>query len=87
MPSANEFNVSNTVRVVTVVSPGGFDTFDTSVQSLDLLGHGEGVTDIFSRDLLPEFSAGGQGEQFWHGQGCPLFDVVQPALMNTNNSL
>ena len=26
------------------------------------------------------FSAGGPGEQFWHGQGRPLFDVVHPAF-------
>ena len=25
------------------------------------------------------FSAGGSCEQFWHGQGCPLFDVVHSA--------
>ena len=30
----------------------------------------------FSRDPLPVFSAGGPCEQFSHGQGCPLFDVV-----------
>ena len=28
----------------------------------------------------PVFSAGGPCEQFWHGQGCPLFDVVHPAF-------
>ena len=32
----------------------------------------------FSRDPLPVFSAGGHFEQFRHGQGCPLFDVVHP---------
>ena len=26
------------------------------------------------------FSAGGPCEQFWQGQGCPLFDVVHPAF-------
>ena len=26
------------------------------------------------------FSAGGPCEQFWHSQGCPLFDVVHSAL-------
>ena len=26
------------------------------------------------------FSAGGLCEQFWHGLGCPLFDVVHPAF-------
>ena len=34
----------------------------------------------FSRDRLPVFSAGGPCEQFWPGQGCPLFDVVHPAF-------
>ena len=34
----------------------------------------------FSRDPLPVFSAEGLCEQFWHGQGCPLFDVVHPAF-------
>ena len=34
----------------------------------------------FSRDPLPVFSAGGPCEQFWHGQGCPFFDVVHPAF-------
>ena len=35
----------------------------------------------FSKDPLPHFSAGGPGEQFWHGQGCPLLDVVHPAFL------
>ena len=34
----------------------------------------------FSRDPLPVLSAGGPCEQFWHGQGCPFFDVVNPAF-------
>ena len=34
----------------------------------------------FSRDPLPVFSAGDHCEQCWHGQGCPLFDVVLPAF-------
>ena len=34
----------------------------------------------FSTDPLPVFSAGGPCEQFWRGQGCPLFDVVHPAF-------
>ena len=29
----------------------------------------------FSRDPLPVFSVGGHWEQFWRGQGCPLFNV------------
>ena len=39
-------------------------------------GHNVG----FTRDPLPVFSEGGSCEQFWHGQGCPLFDVVHPAF-------
>ena len=31
-------------------------------------------------DPLPVFSAGGRCDQFWHGQGCPLFDVVHPVF-------
>ena len=34
----------------------------------------------FSWDPLPIFSEGGLCGQFWHGQGCPLFDIVHPAL-------
>ena len=32
------------------------------------------------RPPLPVFSAGGCCEQFRHGQGCPLFDIVHPAF-------
>ena len=34
----------------------------------------------FSRDLHPVFPAGGPCEQFWYGQGCPLFGVLHPAF-------
>ena len=34
----------------------------------------------FSRDPLPVHSAGGHREQFWHGQGRSLSDVVCPAF-------
>ena len=30
--------------------------------------------------LFQSFFAGGPCEQFWHGQGRPLFDVVHPAF-------
>ena len=40
------------------------------------MGHEE----RFSRYPLPVFSAGGPCDQFWHRQGCPLFDVVHPAF-------
>ena len=34
----------------------------------------------FRRDPHLVFSAGGHCEQFWHGQGCLLCDVVHPAF-------
>ena len=34
----------------------------------------------FSTKPLPVLSAGGPCEQFWHGQVCPLFDVVHTAF-------
>ena len=43
-------------------------------------GGGGGHEGRFSWDPLPVFSAGGPCEQFWHGQGCPLFNVVHPAF-------
>ena len=51
----------------------------SSVQSLDQLSSG-GHDRRVSRDSLPVFSAGGLCEQFWHKQGCHLFDVVHPAF-------
>ena len=33
------------------------------------------------RDDSRIFSSGGPCEQLWHGQGCPLFDVVHPAFL------
>ena len=46
------------------------------------MGGGGGHEDRFSRDPFPFFfsSAGGPCEQFWHGQRCPVFDVVHPAF-------
>ena len=44
---------------------------------IGMLGEHEGW---FSRDPVQVFSAGGPCEQFWHGQGCPFFDVVCPAF-------
>ena len=38
------------------------------------------MTDNSAEILFQWFSAGGPCEQFWHGQGCPLFDVVHPAF-------
>ena len=39
-----------------------------------------GLEGRFRRDPLSVCSAGSHREQFWHGQGCPLFDVVHPAF-------
>ena len=59
--------------------PGeGFSTQFISVPWL--IGSSRGQEGPYSRDLLQAFSAGGPCEQFWHGQGCPLFDVVHPAF-------
>ena len=44
------------------------------------MGGGGGHEGRFSRDPLSVFSAEGLCEQLWHGQGCPLFDVVRPAF-------
>ena len=35
---------------------------------------------VGSADYLPAFSAGGDCEPFWHGQGRPLVDAVHPAF-------
>ena len=40
------------------------------------MGRPGGHEGRFSKYHLPVFSAGGLSEQFWHGQICPLFDVV-----------
>ena len=47
-----------------------------------LIGSSGGHEGWLSQDPLPVFSAGlgGPREQFWHGQGCPLFDVLHPAF-------
>ena len=58
-------------------------TVHSSVQSLDRFDWGVGGgghEGRFSRDPLPVISAGDHREQFWHGQGCPLFDVVPSSI-------
>ena len=52
----------------------------SSVQPLDRLGRWGGHCGRFSRDPLPVLPAEDPCDQFWHGQGCPLFDVVHPAF-------
>ena len=44
------------------------------------IGSSGGHEGRLSRDPLPVFSAEGPCEQFWHGQICPLFDVVHLAF-------
>ena len=53
---------------------------DSSVQSPDRLGHREDMRDNSAEILFWSFLQGGHYEQFWHGQGCPLFGVVHPAF-------
>ena len=50
------------------------------IQSLDRFGRRGDMTQQFSRDSLPVFSAGGPCWQFQNGQECPLFDIVHPAI-------
>ena len=44
------------------------------------IGSSGGQEGRFGRDPLPVFPAGGHCEQFWHGQRCPILDVVHPAF-------
>ena len=39
-----------------------------------------GIWGTIQQRSPPVFTAGGPCEQTWHGQGCPLFDVVHRAL-------
>ena len=50
----------------------------SSVQFLDRLGLRWDVRDNSAEILFQSFLAGGPCGEFWHGQGCPLFDVVHP---------
>ena len=52
----------------------------SSVQSFHRLGLRGGHDILFSRYHLSVFSASGLCEQFWHGQACPLFDIVHLAF-------
>ena len=58
----------------------------SSVHSLDRLVRRGGNEGRISRDPLPVFSAGGPCEQFWHGHGCPLFNVPRPAFPLTTTA-
>ena len=63
------------------------DNDGDSVQSLDRLGRPGGQEGQFSRDPLPVILAGGPCEQFWHVQGCPLFDVVHSAFCSADHGV
>ena len=54
-----------------------FSQFISVLWLIGLLGGHEGW---FSRDPLPDFSAGDPCEQFRHGQGCTVFDAFHPAF-------
>ena len=54
------------------------DTLNVSVQVASVprrIGSSRGHDRLFSRGPIPVSSAGGRCEPFWHGQGCPLYDV------------
>ena len=51
----------------------------SSVQSLDRLSRRRDMVDD-SADPPSVFPAGVRCEQFWHGQGCALLDVIHPAF-------
>ena len=50
------------------------------VKSLDRLGRHGDMRDDSAEIFFQSFSVGSLCEQSWHGQGCPLFDVVHPAF-------
>ena len=52
----------------------------SSLHSHDQLGHWGDRRDDSSDILFQFFSMEGHHEQFWHGQGCPLFDSVHLAF-------
>ena len=61
----------------------GFRVVTCRVSTLHVKGLGieDFTVGIWSQDAsFPVFSVGGHCEQFWHGQGCPLFEVVHPAF-------
>ena len=56
-----------------------FSSVPWLIGMLGVGGVGGGHEGRFSREPLPACTGGGPCEQFWHGLGCPLFDVVHPA--------
>ena len=63
------FNAKSDSKVIVQVN---------SLQSNDLLGRRGDTKDDPAEILTQSFSAAGRCEQFRHGHGCPLFDVVHP---------
>ena len=53
--------------------------FSTVLRPIGSWGRGGGGMRDDSAEALLQ-SQGGPCEQFWHGQGCPLMDVVHPAF-------
>ena len=72
--------VSLTLTIPLILTNPNFATPFQLISAPWPIGSSWGLEGRFSRDLLPVFSAGGHFEQFWHGQGCPLFDADHPAF-------
>ena len=51
-----------------------------------VVGGGGGHEGRFSRNPLPVFPTGDPRKYFWHGQGCPLFDVHSEFFLLTTAS-
>ena len=58
----------------------GYSVQFSSLQSLVRLGCRVDMRDDSAEILFLSLSALGTCEQFWHGQGCPLFGVVHPSF-------
>ena len=52
----------------------------SSDECLDRLGHRRDTRNDSREILFQSVSGRGHCERFWHGQGCPLFDVVHLAF-------
>ena len=79
-PAADTGTSTRTTRVAGTVTIVPYKLTESSAQSLDRFGRQGGHDRRYSRDPLPVFSAKGHCEQFCHGQGCPVFDIVHPAF-------
>ena len=64
-----------------IIDDDGDDRWSVHFSSVSWpIGWSGGHEGPIRRDPLPAFPAGSPCEQFWHGQECPLFDVVHPAF-------